>query len=333
MFIRATIIASLLFVPAIASAEDVPAARLRTAAEKGLTLLVKTSPTFIRKGGCNSCHNQMLPAAAQAFARQRGIPAGETIAQLSSELSEATTERFIEYAQGGGAGVSGLGYELFARALARQPANDRVRAQIYFLKSMQEPEGHWRAGGNRPPITFDDFTATAYVIRALETFAPQVDAADTTRRIGRARAWLANAKAQVTQDRGFKLLGLVWAKADRNAIRDAVRDLQALQRQDGGWSQLPATASDAYATGIALYAMFEAGVPASGRSYQAGLRYLVDTQAPDGTWHVKARALPIQPYFESGYPYEHDQWISSAGAAYATLAISAALQPQQSASR
>ena len=51
--------------PAIAE-EPVSADSLRRAAEKGLDLLVKTSPTFIKKGGCNSCHNQMLPAAAQA---------------------------------------------------------------------------------------------------------------------------------------------------------------------------------------------------------------------------------------------------------------------------
>jgi hypothetical protein len=55
------------------------------------------------------------------------------------------------------------------------------------------------------------------------------------------------------------------------------------------------------------------------------LKYLLSTQASDGTWHVRTRALPIQPYFESGYPYEHDQWISGAAAAYATMAISAAV--------
>jgi hypothetical protein len=105
-----------------------------------------------------------------------------------------------------------------------------------------------------------------------------------------------------------------------------VRDLQSLQRGDGGWSQLPALESDAYATGLAMYAMYEAGVPATDPAYRAGLKYLLSTQAADGTWHVRARALPIQPYFQSGYPYDHDQWISAAGAAYSTLAIAAAVE-------
>src|SRR5215510_3730244 len=80
------------------TANDVPIPQqaLRTAAERGLDLLVKTSPTFIKKGGCNSCHNQTLPAAAQAFARKRGLRVGEPIEQLPDEVSETTTERYLE---------------------------------------------------------------------------------------------------------------------------------------------------------------------------------------------------------------------------------------------
>ena len=38
-------------------------------------------------------------------------------------------------------------------------------------------------------------------------------------------------------------------------------------------------------------------------------------------WYVKSRAMKIQPYFESGFPYEHDQWISHAATAWATMAL------------
>src|SRR4051794_9234859 len=114
--------ASLLLIPTLAPGADIPVEKLRTAAQKGLTLLVKTSPTFIKKGGCNSCHNQMLPAAAQGFARQRGIAAGEPIAQLASELSEATTERIIEYST---VAANSLGYEMFAYAETKRPGDAR----------------------------------------------------------------------------------------------------------------------------------------------------------------------------------------------------------------
>ncbi|PWT79624.1 MAG: hypothetical protein C5B57_13645 [Blastocatellia bacterium] len=327
-------LASVLVIPAgVSATDDLSPARLRTAAQKALDLLEKTSPTFIKKGGCNSCHNQMLPAAAQSFARRRGVPTGETLAQLPPEVSEATAERYLEYGLVGGGGIASLGFELFASAQADQPADARIRAKIHFIKGMQQPEGNWRGGGSRPPLTFDDFTPTAYMIHALNRYAPAIEAADTATRIGRARMWLLKTKAERTQERAFKVLGLVWSHADTSAIDTAVRALQSSQRPDGGWSQLPALESDAYATGIALFAMYESGTPVTEKAYRAGLKYLLSTQAADGTWHVRARALPVQPYFESGYPYEHDQWISAAAAAYATLAISAAVQPTQIAGR
>ena len=321
---------ALILIPALATAADLQPAALRAAAEKALVLLVKTSPTFIKKGGCNSCHNQMLPAAAQAFARQRGIRAGETIDMLPPEVSEITTERILEYSTNS---ANSLGYELFAYAAAGRPADARIEAQVYYIKAMQQPEGYWRTPGNRPPLTFDDYTTTAYAIYALNTYSPAVDRADTDTRIARARSWLLEAKPATTHERAFQLLGLAWSKAGKEALDKSARALQSTQRKDGGWRQLEAMPSDAYATGMALWALSASGVKASDTVYERGLRYLLDTKAPDGTWHVKTRALPVQPYFESGYPYGHDQWISAAGTAYATIAIASAIEPQRTASR
>jgi hypothetical protein len=66
------------FVSSLGAADDpVPQQALRTAVEKGLDLLVKTSPTFIEKGGCNSCHPKKLPpkpkkSRARGSRRSRG---------------------------------------------------------------------------------------------------------------------------------------------------------------------------------------------------------------------------------------------------------------------
>ena len=45
-------------------------------------------------------------------------------------------------------------------------------------------------------------------------------------------------------------------------------------------------------------------------------------QQQDGSLHVATRALTFQPYFESGFPHGHDQWISQAGTAMAAIALS-----------
>jgi N-acyl-D-amino-acid deacylase len=80
--------------------------------------------------------------------------------------------------------------------------------------------------------------------------------------------------------------------------------------------------SDAYATGQTLVALRDAGVlTVSSPAYQRGVKFLLDTQASDGSWYVKTRALPIQPYFESEFPYGGDQWISAAATNWATMAL------------
>ena len=91
----------------------------------------------------------------------------------------------------------------------------------------------------------------------------------------------------------MRLLGLVWGRAPRAVIDEAARELASAQRTDGGWAQLPALPSDAYATGQALVALRESGLfnPAS-PAFIRGVKYLLGTQEPDGSWHVRGRALP-----------------------------------------
>jgi ankyrin repeat protein len=76
------------------------------------------------------------------------------------------------------------------------------------------------------------------------------------------------------------------------------------------------------ATGEALYALHETGMPATDAVYRRGVEYLLRTQQPDGSCHVKTRAAGFQPYFESGFPHGHDQWISQSGTVWAVVALS-----------
>jgi hypothetical protein len=80
--------------------------------------------------------------------------------------------------------------------------------------------------------------------------------------------------------------------------------------------------SDAYATGQALAAISIAR-PAlvNSESYRRGVASLMRSREADGSWHVRSRAFGFQPYFESGFPHGHDQWISVAATAWAAMAL------------
>jgi hypothetical protein len=146
-----------------------------------------------------------------------------------------------------------------------------------------------------------DFQAAALAIYSLRHYAPAGDEAGCEQTIARAVAWLKQSKPATTQDRAFHLLGLAWGGATPEP--KTVRALAAMQHADGGWSQLAKTESDAYATGLALYALHTGGgLTTIDPVYRQGVAYLLRTQAADGTWHVKTRAIWLQPYFESGFP-------------------------------
>jgi squalene cyclase len=149
--------------------------------------------------------------------------------------------------------------------------------------------------------------------------------------VRRASLWLEAIEGKKTQDRSFRLLGLAWANASATGVSAAAKELVRTQREDGGWSQLSTMTSDAYATGQALYALHAGGkLPTSDTVYERGVQYLLRTQAEDGSWFVKSRSIWLQPYFESGFPYGRDQWISAAGTAWASMALSVAVKPEDS---
>ncbi len=138
------------------------------------------------------------------------------------------------------------------------------------------------------------------------------------------------------EDRTYQLLGLSWAGADHSVLATLSKALAARQRPDGGWSSLAGRDSDAYSTGEALVALHDAGgMSTADTVWRRGVEFLLRAQAPDGSWHVASRLPPwvSPPYFESGYPYRRDQFISVAGANWSVRALALALGAPTAAER
>ena len=298
------------------------------AVQKALGLLEVQSHNFIRIGGCNSCHAQDLPSAAVGLARSRGLPAPQSIAQLAVVMNGSSAERIMDLNT---FGVPSLGWELFDLGMNRAAKDEYTDAIVRYIKAMQTPQGIWLTNeGRRPPMNVGDYPATALAIYALKHFTRAPDQADTEKALARAAAGLEKMKPTNSQDRAFHLMALAWANAPASSVARAARALATIQRNDGGWGQLATMETDSYATGQALFALNFAGkLPTTDPVYQKGVRYLLRTQAADGSWHVKSRSIWLQPYFDSGFPYSHDQWISAAGTSWAAMALSLTVEPQR----
>lgn len=312
-----------------------PASSIRVALLRSLPLLQKTDLIFLQKAGCVSCHNNTMTAMTVALARKNGVPVDEDIARGQMKKIAAYVETWQErILQGVGIpGESGtMSNILLGLAAEDYPPDAATDAMARYIASQQWPDGRWRPFGHRPPLESSDFPITARALRALQLYAPKAQRAKYDLSVQRAAGWLMKAQPRTTDEYAFQILGLGWAgvKADNEVIRKAVRELAAKQRADGGWAQIPALASDAYATGQALYALNQAGrVAVTDPVYKRGVEFLLKTQLEDGSWYVRSRAVPLQPFFEAGFPHGHDQWISAAGTNWGAMALALSLAPQK----
>ncbi|HJQ27601.1 MAG TPA: ankyrin repeat domain-containing protein [Blastocatellia bacterium] len=308
----------------------VPAPSIRAALERSIPLLQKTDLTFMQKSGCVSCHNNTMTAVTVAAVRQVGIAVNEEIARGQVKKIAAFLETWRERTlQGAGIpGESGpVSAILGGLAAEHYPADAATDAMARYVASQQWPDGRWRPFGHRPPLEVSDIPITARALRALQVYAPKTQRTQYDRAIRRAADWLAKAQPQTTDEYAFQLLGLGWAgmKPGNVTIKKAVRELLAEQRPDGGWGQIAALASDAYATGEVLVALRQAGgVAVTDAAYRHGIEFLLKTQLEDGSWYVRSRAVPLQPFFEAGFPHGRDQWISAAATNWAALALTLA---------
>ena len=303
-------------------------AAIRAAVERSLPLLQDVGIAFINQTGCVSCHHNSIVSMAVAAARTHGFRVDEEAAKRETALVATYLESWRErtaqnqFIAGQQDTISYLLVGLGSDGYAGDAATD---AQAIWLQRRQAHDGHWPAWALRPPIESNDVAVTALSMRGLQLFAPPSRRAEFDASVDRARAWLTRARAVDTEERAFRLLGLSWSGAAKDVVAAAARELLAAQREDGGWAQTAAMGTDAYATGQALVALRESGsIAADAPAYRKGLEYLLRTQIDDGSWVVESRAVPIQAYFESGFPYGVNQWISAAATAWATTALALA---------
>jgi ankyrin repeat protein len=296
----------------------------REAVLRSLPLLRRASAGMRTQGGCVACHAQPVTvmAADLAGARGWGVERAEAEADLVISSLSTAVQTLLQAREGGGSPDTQL-YDALMMAARKSRPIVATDALVYYLAAKQRATGNWRGvGATRAPIQDGDFSRTAMGIRALAVYGIPARRKEFTSRIERAVAWLSEQNPLTTEDRVMQLLGLTWANINSGLRANRMRELIALQRPDGGWAQTPYLVSDAYATGQVVYTLRELGIAADDPTVERGAAFLLRTQQADGSWYVRSRAMKIQPYFESGFPYHHDQWISQAGTAWAVMALS-----------
>ena len=205
---------------------------------------------------------------------------------------------------------------------------ERLDKAVSVLLTDQTADGSWRLGEGRLPIVAAPGVMTTLTLLALP---PQSGEKSKETKAAREKAlkWLATAKPE------DDLQALAVRVVLRQRLGESNKQLQSLAKQivnrqnaDGGWSQAKEMASDAYATGQALYALTVAGVASCDAAVKKGQAFLVKTQRPDGSWPMTSR--PMKPGDQGS---KNLSPITHAGTAWGTIGLvrSAPKAPRKSA--
>jgi len=297
------------------------------AVEAGLRTLEKSAAIYSEKRACFSCHHQTLPMQAMVIARQHGFKIDENLFRAQARFThESFRSRAGDLRDGTGIGGKSMtvGYGLWALHLANWDRDDTTAAMIAYLLKTQAEDGRFWSNTVRPPLEDSAFTATTIVAYYMQRFLSTSDASAAEGAVAKAKRWLVENRPKTQEDRNSRFWGLHLLGADREQIETARVAVQEGQQPDGGWAQLAEMKSDAYATGQTLFVLRETGMPVDHSVYQRGVRFLLDTQLEDGTWHVKTRSKPVQTFFDAGFPHDRDQFISVCATSWAVAALAAA---------
>ncbi len=314
--------------PADADAAGPPPGR--TPAEKALDFLRRDAVTWRKDRACSTCHHGTLTVWAFSEAKSRGYHvAPEEMADVVKWTKGRLLER-IDLPRDKRPGwsmvnTSALYLSVLALSVPKQdavtPAD--LKGIAGHLLRHQEADGSWAWSSapakNRPPPFFEsDEVATLLGYLSLGPRVPADPKAKSPERDARekAAAWLAKAKpTNTTQALALRVLVRAKDGGPPATLEKEVALLLARQNKDGGWGQLKDAASDAYATGQALYLLNVAGVKRDRAEVRRGVAYLLATQKADGSWPMKPRSHPGATPAGNAVP------ITYFGSAWATLAL------------
>jgi hypothetical protein len=292
--------------------------------DRGLAFLVKDALAWKSEHNCVSCHHASLVIWSMREAKQRGIAVDEPVlAELTKWVAESGDGTTGVARPAGVPKALNTKAVYFALALAADPRPDAVSqaGMKLFVKTMtsdQTENGSWASWPEtRPPF----FGTSDESMTALATLAvlPTAAAGDDTAKAARDKGvqWL---EGTATDDdpQSIAMRLVLWQRLGRaaEAWQPLVERIQARQNADGGWSQAKDMASDAWATGQALYAMAHAGIKSDDPAIARAHAFLIKTQRADGSWPMTSR--PTKPGGEGSKSLIP---ITGAGSAWAVIGL------------
>lgn len=205
-----------------------------------------------------------------------------------------------------------------------------TRTALDRMWTYQRKDGAWSwPKCSWPPFEIDDYYGAVFAAVGVGQ-APEQYAQGEKARVGldKLRGYLLKTPVPSLHHQAW----LLWASTKLDGLQTAadkqttMEELRKLQREDGGWSMeslgqdwvgkkgdrsKPDAPSDGYGTGLVVFVLREAGVPAQDEAIQRGVKWLKANQRESGRWFVRSLNRVEQHY------------ISDTATAFAVLALKA----------
>lgn len=285
------------------------------AVSQAIPYLWQEGENWIQKRGCVSCHQVPAMLWSLSAAQRRGFDVDPD--RLRAHQVWATQAvNFVKPEQKSDLDVSATLASnidtMNALLLAIEPASfeptcaDWRQQFAQALVANQQADGSWKACGQlpaqkRPPVETTQVTTIWTLLSLARNEADPDDHSAALQEIENPAPestewWVASI-----------LLADQTGQAEVNQFRSK---LWQRQNDDGGWGWLSVDASDALATGMALYALRQTAtdVEAEAKALSSAEQFLIDTQQSDGSWSVpgtkkssRSRSTPTSDYWGTAW--------------------------------
>jgi hypothetical protein len=290
----------LLFVVAAFGRTVASAADAKVAIDRGTAFLAKDALQWKKDHNCVSCHHAALVSWTLREAKLKGHAVDEPVlAEMTKWVATSGNGKTSLPRPEGIPKALNMKAVLFALALGADTQPDETsqngfKLLLQTVKEDQNEDGVWNSWPDtRPPIFgHSDETATALATLALLPAATAGEESAVTAR-DKGLKWLA--EHETTGDhQAVCVRVMLLRKAGRPEAETLplVTRLIESQQGDGGWRQSAEMASDAHATGQALYALALAELKPGDAVLQRGREFLIKTQREDGGWAMTSRPCP-----------------------------------------
>src|SRR6516225_3020145 len=260
-------------------------ADVKATIDRGLAFLAKDALAWKKEHNCASCHHASLVVWATREAKLRGHAVDEPVlAEMTKWLAESGDGKFGLARPASAPQATSPKAVYFTLALGVDPKPDEVsqRGLKLLLKMVAAEQTESGSGSTwpktRPPI-FANSDETLTVLATLAVL-PAAAAGDDSAKAVRDKAvrWLAETKTD-DDPQSIALRLVLWNRLGRPAkeTQPLVKRIKERQNADGGWSQTKDMASDAWATGQALYALSHAGIKSNDPVVTRAHAFLIKT--------------------------------------------------------